>query len=82
MLNANSKNKLVTEDELEFKGNQYHRLIFFMTTKFGEMTHTVYTHRNGEKVFGIQFSYPKKLTKEPAEELPMKIEELLEGMKI
>lgn len=78
MLNANSKNELITEDIIEFKETQFQRLIFSMVTKFGEMTHTVYTHRNGEKVIGIQFTYPKK----PIEKIPPKIEKLLSVMKI
>ncbi len=49
MLNANSRNKLIEEGEVKFKEGYYYRLIFFMITKFGEMTHTVYTKRDGEK---------------------------------
>jgi len=82
MLNANSENQLVEENKIEFKGIEYHRLIFFMTTKFGEMTHTVYTHRNGEKAIGIQFTYPKNLTEKPTEKIPSKISKLLNEMKI
>ncbi len=82
MLNANSENELVTEDKIDFKGTEYHRLIFSMKTKFGEMTHTIYTHRNGEKLVGIQFTYPKNLTEKPIVKIPLKIEEILNGMKI
>ena len=82
MLNANSENLLVAEDKIEFNGTEYHRLIFFMTTKFGEMTHTVYTHRNGKKVIGIQYTYPKNLIENPTEKIPLKIEEVLNGMKL
>ncbi len=82
MLNANSDNKFVIEGKVVFKGIEFHRLIFFMATKFEEMTHTIYTHRNGEKMIGIQFSYPKSLTENPTGSIPMKIEELLTGMKI
>ena len=82
MLNANSKNELVIEDKIDFKGTIYHRMIFFMTTKFGDVTHTIYTHRNGEKVIGIQFTYPRELVKKPNEMIPSKIDKLLEGMEI
>ena len=77
MLMENPKNELVAEDTVELKGVEYHRMIFYMTTKFGEMTHTIYTHRNGEKVNGIQFTYPKSLVKSPTEIVPLKIEKLL-----
>ena len=82
MLNVNSKNKLLLEDNIEFKKTEYHRMIFFMKTKYGEMIQTVYTCRNGEKAIGIQFTYPKNLTDNPAEVIPPKINKVLNEMKI
>jgi hypothetical protein len=82
MLNANSENKLLTRDKMVFKKTKFNRMIFFMKTKFGEIIHTVYVHRNGEKIIGIQFSYPQNMILNPTEKVPTKIEKLLNDLKI
>ena len=81
MINASLENKLLVRDKIEFKEAEYNRLIFSMKTKFGKMIHTVYTHRNGSKVIGIQFSYPEGLIENPSKDLPYKIERILVDLK-
>ena len=76
------ENQLIKEDYTNFQGIEYKRLIFLMKRDFGEMTHTIYTYRNEKKVININFSYPKNLIEKPTEKIPLKIEELLNRMKI
>ena len=84
MLSENNRNELITEDEIEFKGAKFHRMILLMKTKYGKMIHTVYIHRNEEKkkITGIQFSYPEKLVDNPIEIIPLKLKEILNNMKL
>jgi hypothetical protein len=82
MLQVNAENKLINDDKINFKGLIYKRLVFFMKTKYGDFVQTIYIHRNGEKIIGIQSSYPKNLVKKLNEGLPSKIEKVLKEMKI
>lgn len=81
MLSTNSENKLLIRDKIVFNKTEFNRMIFFMKTKFGKVIHTVYTHRNGDKIIGIQFSYPEALNENPIENTPAKIDTLLKGVK-
>lgn len=80
MLNENPNNKFIDEDTINLKGIEFHRMIFFMSTKHGKITHTIYIHRNGKKMIGIQFTYPKYLTENPMKSIPSKIEDILKRM--
>ena len=82
MLNANSNNKLVYENEIEFKGIKFHRFVFNMHTKFGELTQTLYIHRNGKKMTSIQFGCPKTLVDNSNEYMHTKIENILNDLKL
>ena len=82
MINANPENKLLVRDKIEFKESEYNRFIFSMKTKFGKMIHTIYTDRNGNKVIGIQFSYPEGLIENPIDKVPTKIEKILIDLKL
>ena len=53
-----------------------------METDFGDKIHTVYTYRNGKKVIVINFSYPNNLVENPTKKIPLKIEEIINRIKI
>ena len=80
MLKANAENKLLFEDEIEFKKLKFKRLIFSMKTKFGRLIQTIYIHRNGKKMTGIQFAYPEKLKEKSIDKIPTKIEKVLSDL--
>ena len=77
MISANTRNRLLKQDKIGFKGKKYHRLIFYMQTKFGEMYSTTYIHRDGTQTTGIQFNYPCNFKESPIKTIPAKFQQLL-----
>ena len=82
MLNAHSSNTLLLKDNIVFKEREFKRMIFSMNTEFGEMIHSIYAHRDGQKITGIQFTYPRNLTDNPTKNVPTKMQVLLDGLKL
>lgn len=80
MLSINIKNKFLRENIIEFKGVIFKRLVFMMNTNYGELIQHVYLNRNGDKLTGIQFSFPKNSVDEKLENIPAKLEKVLNNL--
>lgn len=75
-------NELVVEDEITFKNARYKRTIFYLTTKQGEITNTIYTRTHGNRVTTIQFTYPKASNSQPTTVIPPAIAAVLQAMTV
>ncbi|MDH4471343.1 MAG: hypothetical protein QE487_01980 [Fluviicola sp.] len=68
VLNENPKNKLLSEQDVDFHGSNYHRLEFLIyTEKWGLLKQYAYVNRPGDFIIGVQLSYPVAEDKSNAE---------------
>jgi len=81
MINASPDNKLLYEEEIDFKEDKFQRLVFLMHTKYGEMIQNVYINRDGVKSLTVQFVYPALNYSNPPYNYPPKFELLLDNLK-
>lgn len=59
MLAANSKNRLILEDDTIYHGMNVHRQVYILEAKrWGTVHHIVYIIRNGHEYLSVQISYP------------------------
>ena len=59
MLAANSKNRLILEDDTIYHGMKVHRQVYILDAKrWGTISHITYIIRNGQEYLSVQISYP------------------------
>ena len=59
MLNANDKNRLIIEKNIDFHGQVFHQQVYLMYTKqWGLLKQYANTLRTNEKMYSIQMSFP------------------------
>ena len=59
MLAANSKNRLILEDDTIYHGMKAHRQVYVLEAKrWGTISHVTYIIRNGQEYLSVQISYP------------------------
>lgn len=82
MLQPNIKNRLIKEDSILFRGQIFHRQIYFMHTKnWGLLKQLIFVKRTGKDFYSIQISFPTQESDSIDITIPKQLTEFDNGVK-